>query len=45
MTRPQSEQQLENALLRQLGELGYKSATIADEKALVANLKTQLEKK
>ena len=44
MTRPQTEQQLENALLRQLGGLGYKSITIADEKALVANLKTQLEK-
>ena len=44
MTRPQTEQQLENALLKQLGVLGYKSVTIADEKVLVANLKTQLEK-
>ena len=44
MTRPQTEQQLENALLKQLGGLGYKSVVIADEKALVANLKTQLEK-
>ena len=44
MTRPQTEQQLENALLKQLGGLGYKSVAIADEKALVANLKTQLEK-
>ena len=44
MTRPQSEQQLENALLKQLGSLGYQSVTIADEKDLVTNLKTQLEK-
>ena len=43
MTRPQTEQQLENALLKQLGGLGYKSVSIADEKALVANLKIQLE--
>jgi type I restriction enzyme R subunit len=44
MTRPQTEQQLENALLKQLGSLGYKSVAITDEKALVANLKNQLEK-
>ena len=44
MTRPQSEQQLENALIKQLGGLGYQSVVIADEKALVANLKNQLEK-
>ena len=44
MTRPQTEQQLENALLKQLGGLGYQSVAIADEKALLANLKTQLEK-
>jgi type I restriction enzyme R subunit len=44
MVAPQSEQQLENALLKQLRGLGYKSVAIADEKALVANLKNQLEK-
>lgn len=44
MTRPQSEQQLENKLLKQLGGLGYKSVTITDEKALLSNLKNQLEK-
>lgn len=40
----QSEQVLEEQLLIQLQKLGYKYITIADEKSLLANLKTQLEK-
>ncbi|MDH1602481.1 type I restriction endonuclease subunit R [Empedobacter sp. GD03739] len=40
----QSEQILEEQLLIQLQKLGYKYITIADEKSLLANLKTQLEK-
>lgn len=40
----QSEQILEEQLVDQLQKLGYKYAFIADEKALLANLKTQLEK-
>lgn len=40
----QSEQILEEQLVVQLQKLGYKYAFIADEKALLANLKTQLEK-
>ncbi|MFD2034222.1 type I restriction endonuclease subunit R [Belliella marina] len=40
----QSEQILEEQLLIQLQKLGYKSITIADEKALLVNLKSQLEK-
>lgn len=40
----QSEQILEEQLVTQLQKLGYKYAFIADEKALLANLKTQLEK-
>ncbi|CAA7385726.1 Type-1 restriction enzyme R protein [Chryseobacterium fistulae] len=40
----QSEQILEEQLVSQLQKLGYKYAFIADEKALLANLKTQLEK-
>ena len=43
MTR-QSEQALENLLLSQLNGLGYSSVQIDDEKALLSNLKTQLEK-
>ena len=43
MTR-QSEQALENHLLSQLNGLGYSSVQIDDEKALLSNLKTQLEK-
>ena len=43
MTR-QSEQALENLLLSQLNGLGYSSVQIDDEKALLTNLKTQLEK-
>lgn len=40
----QSEQILEEQLVAQLQKLGYKCAFIADEKSLLANLKTQLEK-
>ncbi|AXP79726.1 Type-1 restriction enzyme R protein [Mariniflexile rhizosphaerae] len=40
----QSEQILEQQLIVQLQKLGHKYITIADEKALLANLKTQLEK-
>ncbi|WP_209390141.1 type I restriction endonuclease subunit R [Chryseobacterium sp. RR2-3-20] len=40
----QSEQILEEQLVAQLQKLGYKYAFIADEKALLTNLKTQLEK-
>ena len=40
----QTEQQLENALIDQLQTLGWDRVTIPDEAALIANLKTQLEK-
>ncbi len=40
----QSEQVLEEQLVAQLQKLGYGLAIIKDEKALIANLKTQLEK-
>ena len=40
----QTEQQLENALITQLETLGWERVTIADEAALVTNLKRQLEK-
>lgn len=40
----QSEQILEEQLVTQLQKLGYKYINIADEKSLLANLKTQLEK-
>lgn len=40
----QTEQQLENALIAQLEMLGWEKVVIPDEDALVANLKTQLEK-
>ena len=40
----QTEQQLENALIEQLQSLGWEKVSIPDEDALVANLKTQLEK-
>ena len=43
MTR-QSEQQLENLLLKQLHSLGHAPVQINDEQALLSNLKTQLEK-
>ncbi len=39
----QSEAILEENLVKQLAGLGYKSVVIADEKALLANLRTQLE--
>lgn len=40
----QPEAALENQLIDQLSELGYDRITINDENALVANLKSQLEK-
>jgi len=40
----QPEQLLENNLVAQLQLLGYTFVTIADEKDLLANLKSQLEK-
>lgn len=40
----QTEQQLENALISQLQTLGWEKVIIPDESALIANLKTQLEK-
>jgi len=40
----QSEQALENKLIRQLIENGYQSVTVTNETELVDNLKTQLEK-
>lgn len=40
----QTEQQLENALIAQLETLGWEKVVIPDEDALIANLKTQLEK-
>ena len=44
MVSPQSEQQLENALLKQLHSLGHSPVHIRDEKTLLSNLKSQLEK-
>ena len=40
----QSETMLEEAFIKQLQEQGYEYLPIADEKALIANLRTQLEK-
>ncbi|ERM80548.1 type I deoxyribonuclease HsdR [Rhodonellum psychrophilum GCM71 = DSM 17998] len=40
----QPEQTLENNLISQLQQLGYKKVLIPDEKALLINLKSQLEK-
>lgn len=40
----QSEQQLENELIAQLQNLGYASITIKDERQLLSNLKTQIER-
>lgn len=40
----QSEQALEEQLVAQLQKLGYQYVSISDEKDLLANLKTQLEK-
>ena len=39
----QTEQQLEDALIAQLTQMGWGRVTIPDEAALVSNLKTQLE--
>ncbi|MGY5848404.1 type I restriction endonuclease subunit R [Salegentibacter sp. HM20] len=44
MSATQSEQILENKLVDQLQSLGYKKVVIPNEDALLANLKTQLEK-
>ena len=40
----QPEQTLENNLIAQLENLGFDRVRIADEKALISNLKKQLEK-
>ena len=40
----QSEQILEEQLIAQLQKLGYQYISIRDEKALLTNLKIQLEK-
>lgn len=40
----QSEQALEDSLVKQLTELGHNFVTIKDENELLANLKKQLEK-
>ena len=40
----QTEQALEEQLVKQLQKIGYSLVSIPDEKTLVANLKTQLEK-
>jgi len=40
----QSEQALENNLIKQLSTLGYERVGVADDKALVANFKVQLER-
>lgn len=39
----QSEQALENELLAQLQGMGYEQVELADEVAMVQNLKSQLE--
>lgn len=41
---PQTESQLENALMQQLNRLGFVSVVIKDTAALEANLRSQLEK-
>lgn len=41
---PQSEQQLENTLIKQLQRLGFEFITLQDSEAVIQNLKTQLEK-
>lgn len=43
-SKVQSEAQLEESLIKRLGGLGYTRVTIPDEPALLANLKSQLEK-
>src|SRR5665648_58806 len=44
MSTPQSEYSLEENLIKQLQELGYRKVVIKDENDLIANLKSQLEK-
>ncbi len=44
MSHPQSEQALEEALMAQLGTLGWSFVAVPDEAALTRNLKAQLEK-
>ena len=41
---PQSEQQLENTLIKQMNRLGFMSVVIPDSSALNENLKTPLNK-
>lgn len=41
---PQTEQQLENALIEQLGHLGFALVVLEDRDALIPNLRTQLQK-
>jgi len=43
VVRTQNEQQLENALVKQLQSLGHSPVDISDEKTLLSNLKKQLE--
>ena len=40
----QSEYQLENELISQLKQLGYASVMLKDERQLLSNLKTQVER-
>ena len=40
----ESEYQLENELISQLKQLGYAAVTIKDERQLLSNLKTQIER-
>ncbi len=40
---PQSEQQLENTLIKQLNQLGFLGVTIKDQEEMIGNLKVQLE--
>lgn len=40
----QSEQQLENTLITQLGQLGFSSVVLKDTDAIIANLRGQMEK-
>lgn len=44
MCSTESEQQLEDKLIQQLGTLGYEYIDLPNEAALLANLKTQLER-
>lgn len=40
----QSEQQLENTLITQLGQLGFSPVVLKDTDAMIANLQGQMEK-